>query len=226
MANCIPEKNIRIIGITGPTGAGKGAVSDIFKNKYSVPVLDADKIYHEILAENNDCKSELVSAFGSEICVNGNIDRKVLASVVFANGAKEKLARLNEITHRYVKSEFKARTKVLANKGAKCVIYDVPLLIESGMNNDCNCVISVLANKETRLRRIIMRDNISEDSALMRIKSQKSDEFYISSSNYVIHNDNTQDELSKEVGVIANSLGLSESCECGREFENQKEDRP
>lgn len=217
MTNKPFEKRIQIIGVTGPTGAGKGAVSNILKSVYSLPVLDADKIYHEILSNNEDCKKELISSFGDKIYVNGAIDRRILASVVFANGATEKLLRLNEITHKYVKNEFASRTKSLEDNGVKYAVYDVPLLIESDMNKQCDHIISVLANKDTRLVRIITRDGISEEAALMRIKNQKSDEFYISNSDFVIHNDKTQDELSKEVDLIAKMLGLFKS--------NRKDDK-
>ena len=92
-----------IIGITGPSGAGKGAVSEYLNTKYGFKVIDADKVYHQIISSPSDCVDELVEHFGKAILnENGGIDRKALSSLVFGEKNKERLLLLNEITHKYV----------------------------------------------------------------------------------------------------------------------------
>ena len=93
--------------------------------------------------------------------------------------------RINEIIR-----SFEAR-------GEKNVVLDAPTLIESGFSRECNTVVSVLAPRAERIERIMTRDNISEEAALMRVNAQKSDEFYIENSSCVIMNDSGADELYK-----------------------------
>jgi len=198
------------IGITGPTGAGKGAVSALFTSLYGVPSLDADKIYHRILEENEGCKRELAESFGGHILKDGKIDRRALAAVVFADGAKEKLLLLNSITHRYVIDETERLISCLEAQGAGYAIIDAPLLIEAGMDKDCDTVISVLASTDTRLERIISRDGITREAALARISKQKDDCFYTDAADFTVYNDTTLEELAESVRRIAASIGIAE----------------
>lgn len=197
------------IGITGPTGAGKGAVSSLFSSVFGILVCDADKIYHEILESNEKCRLELVESFGDGILSNGRIDRRALASVVFADGASKKLLLLNEITHRYVIDETERRIEKARTNGEKYAVVDAPLLIEADMHLSCDRVICVLSDKETRLSRILKRDGISEEQALMRINKQKSDDFYMNAADVVIYNNGDMCDLEKKVREVAASFGIS-----------------
>ena len=88
------------IGVTGPSGAGKGALSAILSERYSIPIMNADEIYHSILENNDGCKNELAESFGHNIIKDGKVDRRALAAAVFSDGAEEKLLTLNKITHK------------------------------------------------------------------------------------------------------------------------------
>ncbi len=196
------------IGITGPSGAGKGAVSGLFTSAYNIPVLDADVIYHEILESSSDCRHELTDAFGESIQRDGKIDRAALGAEVFSENSNEKIQRLNKITHKYVFNETRARIDELEKRGIRYAIIDAPLLIEAGMHEYCDTVICVLANRKTRVARIMERDGISLDRALMRIKNQKADEFYVKASSFTVENDHSREELAKRVDEIARLLGI------------------
>lgn len=90
-----------VIGITGPSGAGKGTVSKLLNEKYGFPVIDADKVYHSLVSSPSDCLEEIRKSFGDEVIgENGALDRRELAKKVLGGENSEKLALLNSITHK------------------------------------------------------------------------------------------------------------------------------
>lgn len=182
-----------IIGITGPSGAGKGVLSNILSS-LGMHVIDADMVYHDIITPPSPCIDELVCEFGSNILnSDGTLNRKSLSSLVFGEENKERLLLLNAITHKYVIQKIRDSVAMLTSQGEKHCVIDAPLLIEAGLCKDCDLTIAVLADKNTRLERISNRDGITVESAAMRIASQKPDEFYISNTDYAIYN-NTEIE--------------------------------
>ena len=179
-----------IIGITGNSGTGKTSICKALEenkiNGITPFVIDADKIVRKMSAKGEEYYNQIINTFGKEILQeNGELDRAKLASIVFLN--KEKRELLNQITYKYVAKEIKKQAK---ESESNFVIIDAPLLIESKLNEICDVVISVIADKETKLKRIIERDNLDEKTALDRLNAQKEDEFYIKNSNLVIVNNN------------------------------------
>lgn len=200
-------RKIYKIGLTGPSGAGKSALAKYFIH-LSIPVLDADKIYHELLDEGGKCVSELVSEFGENILNDGKVDRRLLAGIVFAQGAEKRLLKLNEITHRHVIERMRTLTEKHEADGKEFVLIDAPLLIEAKIDKECDTVISVLANEDTRRSRICERDGIDEEAAKKRIRSQKPEEFYIDASDITVRNDAGLGQLEDEFRKIAARLGI------------------
>ena len=91
-----------VIGLTGPSGSGKGKIAEIL-SEFGVRHIDADAVYHNILIPPSECLDELVEEFGYSILnAGGRLDRRALASVVFGESNRDKLERLNKITHKYV----------------------------------------------------------------------------------------------------------------------------
>lgn len=188
-----------VIGITGPSGAGKGAVSGFLISK-NVNVIDADAVYHEVISPPSDCLDELVSHFGRQILDgSGALDRAELAKLVFGEDNREKLELLNKITHKYVVERIRVLLKEFALAGAKACAIDAPLLIEAGLADDCNLTIAVLADKQIRAERIARRDRIDMSSAMARINSQKPDEYYVQGSYKVLFNNGDLDELYEQL---------------------------
>ena len=191
-----------VIGITGPSGAGKGAVSAILHNKYGFNVIDADSIYHSLVSAPSPCLDEVRLHFGdSVINEDGALDRAALSMLVFGEENKEKLLLLNNITHKYVVGKISSDIEDSKSRNANCVV-DAPLLIEAEIQKHCDFTISVLADKQTRVDRIMSRDNISYEKALSRISSQKSDEYYRSHTDHVIVNDGDVSLLESSVAKI------------------------
>lgn len=194
-----------IIGVTGNSGTGKTslciALSSVIENK-SVCILDADKIAKEISVPGNKYFDEIINLFGdSVLSKEGMLNREKLASIIF--GDDEKRESLDKITYKYVVEETKKR---LNNSNCDIVLIDAPLLIESGLSKICDVVISVIANKEVKLERICKRDNLKEETAILRLNSQKDNDFYIMNSNYVVVNNNT--DLIKQAKDVIDYIKL------------------
>ena len=104
-----------VIGLTGPTGAGKGTVASVFE-RYGIPVINADRVYHELITPPSSCLQELADAFGKDIILsNGTLDRRTLSSIVFNDPSARE--RLNTITHRYVMEEVQTRMERFRREG-------------------------------------------------------------------------------------------------------------
>ena len=195
-----------VIGLTGPTGAGKGEVAAIFA-RYGIPVINADCVYHELITPPSSCLQELTEAFGKQILLpNGTLDRRALGAIVFTDPASRE--RLNSITHRYVMEEVKTRMERYRKAGIPVAVFDAPQLFEAGAHRACGTVISVLADRQLRLERIMARDGISAEAAMRRILAQKSDEFFKANSNYIVENNGTVELLAPQVHRILLELGV------------------
>ena len=195
-----------VIGLTGPTGAGKGAVAAIFA-RYGIPVIDADRVYHELITPPSSCLQELVETFGKDILLpDGSLNRRVLGGIVFSDPLARE--RLNTITHRYVMEEVQTRMERFRREGVPVAVLDAPQLFEAGADKACGAVISVLADRRLRLERIVARDNIDPDAAMRRVLAQKSDEFFKTHSDYIIENNGTIDALVPQANRILAELGV------------------
>lgn len=200
---------MKILGLTGPSGAGKGAVCDIFKT-FGIPSIDTDAVYHQLLEEGGNIKDELCGAFGQDILdENGKIDRKRLGFAVFGKeNTPSLLHTLNTITHKYVMARTNDLMQAIKQNGAIAVLIDAPLLFEAGVDKECDAVIGVLADRETRLYRITERDHITKEAAQMRIDAQKSDDFYRKACQYILENNNDYQALKAQIRRLLKELEL------------------
>lgn len=174
---------MKVIGITGPTGAGKTTALHVLQ-ELGVEVIDADAVYHALLRENGGLKSALVSAFGERILNGvGEVDRKALAREAYPN----RLPELNAVTHPFVVEEVDRRIAAARQEG-RSVAIDAIALIESGLAQRCDAVVAVLAPRELRLRRIMARDGIDEEYALRRVLAQQGDDFFRDNSDHTLEN--------------------------------------
>ena len=201
-----------VLGLTGPSGAGKGALAAAFA-AYNVPQLDTDAIYHALLVPPSACLDALVDAFGRGILApDGTLNRRALAALVFAPDAPAALREtLNRITHHYILAETRRQIEVCRAAGKPAVLVDAPLLYESGFDAACEKVIAVIAPREVRLERIMARDALSREAAEARLRAQKADEFYTARADFVVVNDGDAGALAGEASRIMAALGVSES---------------
>ena len=175
-----------ILGITGPTGAGKTTALNALK-ALGAAVIDCDAVYHELLAECQAMLNELRTRYGDRIFTpNGALDRKALGAIVFADEGA--LQDLNAITHRYISAEVDRRIALAREEGRPAAAVDAIALIESGLGERCHCTVAVTAPDEVRVRRIMARDGIGEEYARLRIAAQKPVSYFEENCDYALSN--------------------------------------
>jgi len=175
---------VKVIGITGPTGAGKTTALEALRD-LGAERLDADKLYHDLLKTSGDMKAALVAAFGPDILDDGGeVDRKKLAQAVYP----DRLDELNAITHPFVVAEADRLLRLAEEAKCPAVAIDAIALIESGLADRCDVVVAVLAPLDARIRRIMARDGIDEAYARRRALAQKDDGFFRAHADYVLEN--------------------------------------
>ena len=197
---------MKIIGVTGPTGAGKSLLCR--ELSHQIPVIDADEVYHSLLIPPSLCLDALRNAFGDAMfATDGTLDRGALSAIVFADEAK--LALLNRTVLHFVLEKIRTMIAALTEEGHSCVLVDAPTLIESGFHHECDAVISVLASPELRLSRIIERDALPEPQASARVSAQKDDEFYRAHSNLTLTNNGSIEPLTRSAREFLAKLGIT-----------------
>ena len=199
---------MKILGLTGPSGAGKAIVGEAFMT-HGVPVLDTDRVYHAWIDQPSPCTEALAAAFGNSVLAqNGSIDRKKLAAVVFADDEKreERLATLNRITHAFVLKSCDKWLAMQEERGARAAVIDAPLLIEANLHLRCDAVIAVLAPASLRSARIQKRDGITKEAAEARIRAQKPDAFYREHADFVFVNDGDLSAVTPFVDAVTQSI--------------------
>lgn len=189
-----------VLGVTGGSGCGKSAASVYFQNK-GAHIIDADKIARKILEPGTPATAEVLSVFPEVLVSEGIIERKKLADIVFHD--KDKLDRLNTITHGYIIQEIKHQ---LAECSAALAVIDAPLLFEANLEKLCHTTLGILANRSLRIDRIMHRDGLTMDQAAARIDAQKDDGFYRTNCHYIVENNGDVTELHRALDAFLKEL--------------------
>lgn len=184
----------RVWGLTGGIAAGKSAVAREFE-RLGIPVVDADRVAHDLLADGG-------RAYGPVQIRFGTTDRAKLREIVF----KDPQARrdLEAILHPLIQLESEAQLKALAEKGP--VLYEAALLVETKRYRSLAGLIVVEAPLEARLRRLIARDGGTEEAARAVIAAQLSDDARRAVATHVIVNDRSLEDLRSKVARLAREL--------------------
>jgi dephospho-CoA kinase len=171
------------IGITGGIGSGKSTVAHVFE-VLGIPVYYADREAKRMMNEDEELKQQIIREFGNAAYENGVLNRKHLASVVFAN--KEKLSLLNSIVHpatiRHGKQWMKKQTTPYA-------IKEAALIFESGTQEYLDYVIGVSAPLHLRIHRAMQRDNVTREEIQRRMQNQIKEEIKMRLCDFVVKND-------------------------------------
>ncbi|MBQ2237749.1 MAG: dephospho-CoA kinase [Clostridia bacterium] len=187
-----------IVGLTGPTGAGKSSVTQIAEKK-GIKVIDCDLYARKATEKGSEGLSALVKAFGKEILnIDGELNRKALARIAFSSYDKTQL--LNKTILPFIKE------LILAEIDTDRVLLDAPTLFESGMDKICSKTVAVLADKDKRLKRITERDGISAEDATIRINGGKNDEFFKDNADYVIYNNDNEETFLREISLLLDKI--------------------
>lgn len=198
-----------VIGLTGQTGAGKSTVRKLLKAK-GAAVIDADFVAHEVADNSLSCLTDIVEHFSCMVLdEKGKLNRRALGRIVFSD--RKKLALLNKIMFPYIVSAIKGQVTAYEQAGAQIIVIDGATLIESGCAKMCSVLVSVTADEETRLTRIIHRDGISKRDAVRRVSAQNPEEFYIKASDYVIKNNGTPGDLERAAERVLDEIERDKS---------------
>ena len=191
-----PEKGI-IIGITGESGSGKSKICEILSEKGYI-IIDADKIARDITKKGSSVLRKLALSFGEDIITeDGELDRRLLASRAFRDYDTKRI--LDSITHPAIVSICEETAKKETENG-KCVVIDAPLLFTSGLADICHKTVRVYAPKEIRIERILRRDNITKEEALLRFSKQTDEKKAAEQADVIINNYppyKIEDEINK-----------------------------
>ena len=188
-----------IIGITGGTGCGKTTLLKLIAECGGL-ILDCDAIYHELLKQDAAMLSAIEARFPGTV-EQGSLNRKKLGAIVFAD--EQALLDLNRITHTAVRQEVLRRLEAKPTLAA----IDAIGLFEGNLSELCDVTVAVTAPEEMRVQRLMLRDNISEDYAISRIRAQHSDAWFRERCDHVLVNDGELDAFATKCLAFLRCLG-------------------
>lgn len=189
-----------IIGLTGSIASGKSTVSSMLA-KRGFPIVDADLVARIVVEKGKPTLDAIVETFGKEVLLpDQSLDRTTLGSIIFHDSAKRK--QLNDIMHPAIRAEMlRQRDEWLAN-GAMTVIMDIPLLFESRLQHYVEKILVVSVTEEIQLKRLMERNELSEEEALARIRSQLPLSEKEKGADAVIYNNGSIEETEQQLEVI------------------------
>ncbi|HSI03092.1 MAG TPA: dephospho-CoA kinase [Myxococcota bacterium] len=199
---------MRIIGLTGGIASGKSTVHAMLTD-LGAHVLDADAIYHELVAPVGGAPSALATAIGKRfpgvVAADGTLDRAALGKIVFNDEGQRR--QLNALTHPAVAAAFKERVDALAAEGVTTVFYDVPLLYENGLEKGMDVVIVVWVPRDLQVARLMERAKITEADAKARVASQMPLDTKSKKATWVIDNSGRLARTRRVVKELWRELG-------------------
>lgn len=194
------------IAITGGIASGKTQVTNYLISK-GYTVVDADRMSREMTAPGGKAMPYILEHFGpSFILEDGSLDRAAMRDLVFRDPSWKSV--LEEGTTKVVLEDIEAIKKERAASGDKVLFFDIPLLFETGSEDDYDAVWVVTADYEIRKRRIMERDGINDSLIDLIMDSQEGEEKKVRLADNVIYNNGTLDELRESVDRTLRSYGL------------------
>lgn len=195
---------MRVFGLTGGIGTGKSTVALMLREE-GIAVVDADKIARDIASRGKPVFEEIVRLFGRGILLpDGGIDRRKLGDIVFADA--EKRAALEAITHPAIARDIAAALGRLESNGCAVAIVEAALIHETGRKGRFEKVIAVRCGSDQQLRRLMVRDDITEEEARSRISSQMDPDLKARTSEIVIDNSGDLDATRAQVLALVEKI--------------------
>lgn len=186
------------LGLTGGIGSGKSIVASLFE-VFGIPVYIADKESKRLTNTSPAIREGLIDLFGEELYINGELDKKRLASLIFTD--KNNLNRVNSIIHPEVNRDF---LQWVSEQQASICVIETAILFESGFDKSVDKSVMVYAPIELRIKRAVARDRVSYEEITHRINNQLPDEIKKERSDFVIYNDDKQALIPQVVELIRN----------------------
>jgi len=195
-----------LAGLTGTMGSGKSTTAGMLKDLGAF-IIDADAICKDLIHPNRPAWEEIVEIFGKEILQGDqqNIDRGKLAEIVFND--KDKKRQLENILHpRVIDQEMKLAEQIFREHPKAIVVVEAALLIESGNDQRMDKVIVVACDEEQSIQRAMTRASLSRDEVIARIQNQMPQTEKIKKADYVLRNNNDQEDLKLKVQALYSEL--------------------
>lgn len=194
------------VALTGNIGSGKSTVARIFST-LGIPVFNADMVAKDLYTDG-DVVKELVELFGSNILSSKQkINTKKLAAIIFSD--KKALKSINRLIHPKVLKKY--NNWLDTHSSNEYIIHESAILFENSLQDRFDYIITVTANQDLRIERVMDRDGIARDKVLVRIKNQMSDKEKCDLSDFVISN-NTNDMLIPQVMEVHNGFLKKKKC--------------
>ena len=184
---------MKVIALTGGIGAGKSTVAQFF-SELGANVIDADQLARIAIERGSEGFDEVIARFGEKILANGDINRKALAEIVFSDAAAKR--DLEGIIHPRVQKLF--AQALLDNDPAINLIYEIPLLVETNAAGKFDFIVTVEAEEELRIERLLSRGMFITDIKA-RLANQAPSQSRIDIADAVIVNDGDEDHLLRQV---------------------------
>jgi dephospho-CoA kinase len=194
-----------VVALTGGIGAGKSTVAQYFAELGAL-VIDADQLARMAIERGSDGFAEVLLRFGDDVILNGDIDRKKLAEIVFSDESARK--DLEAIIHPRVQAMFAEAVEDLNHDDI--LIYEIPLLVETDAADKFDYVITVEADIESRKERLLKK-GLYISQIEKRMAAQASPESRESIADSVIRNDGDEDSLLRQVENLWESVLLPQS---------------
>ena len=180
-----------VVGLTGGIGSGKSTVASCF-SECGATVIDADEISRELTQSDSPVLDELAQAFGADILNSqGQLNRSLLAERAFAS--RDLTETLNSIMHRKIREM--ALSRIQSQPDNAIVVYDMPLLVETGSENLCDLVVVVTAPMEQRISRLTAFRSMSPEDIQQRIAQQSPDSVRNQAADFIITNQGSLEDL-------------------------------
>lgn len=196
---------MKVYGLTGGIASGKSTVTALIRAA-GHEVIDADEIVRSLYDPGKPVFNAILKAFGAGVLDReGQIDRQVLASMIFGDAASRH--RLNAVTHPIIYEEVNRRIEAARVRGDQMVFVDVPLLFESNREQFYDAVILVFVEPEDQLNRLMDRNGLTADEAKARIVSQMPIHEKLELADYIIDNTGGRDQLKTQVDQLLDRLG-------------------
>ncbi|MBR6251371.1 MAG: dephospho-CoA kinase [Bacteroidales bacterium] len=171
------------IGLTGGIGSGKSTIAQLFTT-LGVPVYNCDSRAKQLMDSDADIQRSLIEIIGKNAIVDGVVDRKMMASVIFND--KEKLESVNKLIHPAVGRDFQKWSEEMASEGKSYVICEAALMVGTEMEPYMDKIIAVSVPMEERIERTMQRDNASREMVIERISNQLSDDEIVAKADFVV----------------------------------------
>ena len=191
-----------VLGLTGPTGAGKSAACAAFAER-GAQILDCDALYHKMLETDETLLKTLYEIFPSAFR-DGQFDRHALGKLVFSD--PEALAQLNAAVLPLVRTRVETEITRADTSGTDVLVLDAPTLFESGIDALCDFTLAVLAPPQLRIARISARDGLDGAYARLRVEGGQDDDFYLTRCDASVVNDGRLETLRAQIQTIWDKL--------------------